>query len=336
MEVNHPFWGMTKDWGQLWEALEVARAHSAVGTEAPPLTRLARLARPLARLAARALLVAARPFTRPQRHFNAALLDAVEALGARLLALEAGEGGGPAVRTGTLDAWVWRMVAVANEYRLPDRFGPDDLVLDVGAHIGSFSHAVLARGAGHVHACEADPANAALLARNLRAFPGRHTVHRLAVWRSDRIEDRLCLGRSDVTANTGGNSVLHGHGTEVPARPLDELLLEATGGGRRRVRLAKFDCEGSEWPILFTARRLGLLDALCGEYHELPQVPEAARVAGLARCEAAALARLLEGEGFVARLAPVVPGVVGHFWAERPGAGPAVFPHLFTSARWAA
>src|SRR5579859_6554172 len=101
MAVNHPFWGMTKTWAQVWQALEVARAHSAVGNHAPPLARLGRLLRPLARLAARALVFAAGPFTRPQRQFNVALLDAVEALGARLLALEAGEGGGPAVRAAT-------------------------------------------------------------------------------------------------------------------------------------------------------------------------------------------------------------------------------------------
>ena len=70
MAVDHPFWGMTKTWAQVWEALEVARGHSAVGNHAPPLARLGRLVRPLARLAARALVFAAGPFTRPQRQFN--------------------------------------------------------------------------------------------------------------------------------------------------------------------------------------------------------------------------------------------------------------------------
>jgi FkbM family methyltransferase len=44
---------------------------------------------------------------------------------------------------------------------------PDDVVLDLGAHIGATSLMALAKGASHVIAVEADPGNVPLLRRNL-------------------------------------------------------------------------------------------------------------------------------------------------------------------------
>jgi len=31
----------------------------------------------------------------------------------------------------------------------------------------------------------------------------------------------------------------------------------------------KLDCEGAEWPVLLTSRRLGLIREICGEFHEI-------------------------------------------------------------------
>ena len=50
-------------------------------------------------------------------------------------------------REGTFDDWVFRSVVEENEYSLPERFEPDDVILDVGMHIGSFCHAAALRGA---------------------------------------------------------------------------------------------------------------------------------------------------------------------------------------------
>ena len=46
-------------------------------------------------------------------------------------------------RPGTLDRLIARSVLLDNEYRLPDRFEAGDLVIDVGAHVGSFATACL-------------------------------------------------------------------------------------------------------------------------------------------------------------------------------------------------
>jgi hypothetical protein len=42
---------------------------------------------------------------------------------------------------------------------------------------------------------------------------------------------------------------------QVVTVPFDLIVELAVGAGS--VRLLKLDCEGSEWPILFTSRRLG-------------------------------------------------------------------------------
>jgi FkbM family methyltransferase len=46
--------------------------------------------------------------------------------------------------------------------------GPDDVMLDLGAHIGATSLMALTKGARHVIAVEADPGNVPMLRRNLR------------------------------------------------------------------------------------------------------------------------------------------------------------------------
>ncbi len=54
-------------------------------------------------------------------------------------------------RPGTCDEEVFHAVNACNEYRLPDSFRPDDIILDIGTHIGSFCNAALERGAQHVY-----------------------------------------------------------------------------------------------------------------------------------------------------------------------------------------
>ena len=48
-------------------------------------------------------------------------------------------------RNGTLDQAIFNGVAVRNEYRLPARFAASDIIIDIGAHIGSFAQAVLSQ-----------------------------------------------------------------------------------------------------------------------------------------------------------------------------------------------
>ncbi len=90
--------------------------------------------------------------------------------------------------------------------------------------------------------------------------------------------------------NNASGNVMGAGGTPVKAVGLDRIIRHVTDRGRFRVRLMKLDCEGSEYPILFTAKTLHLVDAIVGEFHNITEehgpthpfyrIPENARVAG--------------------------------------------------------
>jgi FkbM family methyltransferase len=224
-------------------------------------------------------------------------------------------------RPGTLDELIFNSVVLHNEYRLPERFEPADVVVDVGGHIGSFAYAVARRGGQHVWIVEPDRTNCALAAKHLRPYIDQGYVQLInaAVWRSDPNDDELrfdgyhAIPRSfpglEGVVNTGSGSVVWGLGEPVARIAFDDLVDLATIRGQRRVRLLKLDCEGAEWPILLTSQRLHLIDEIVGEFHELggplleigehrpPQVPvfRSDRVAGFTIEE---LARFLRDAGF--------------------------------------
>ncbi|HEX8164939.1 MAG TPA: FkbM family methyltransferase [Beijerinckiaceae bacterium] len=184
-------------------------------------------------------------------------------------------------RSGTLDKAIFNGVVVFNEYRLPERFKPGDVVIDVGAHIGSFAEAVVSRGCRKVYCIEPDRANCEIAAANLRPYveSGRVELVRAAAWRSDRNADALrfdgyhpfpkSFAGMEGIVNTGSGSVVWGSGEPVAKIALDDIVDRATNRGERPVRLLKLDCEGAEWPILMTSRRLHLIDEICGEFHEI-------------------------------------------------------------------
>ena len=227
-------------------------------------------------------------------------------------------------RPGTLDRAIFDGVVVFNEYQLPDTFKPDDIVLDIGTHIGSFCLAAFLRGAGSIHGFEPDRQNYELAVANLRPFAGRVCIHNKAVWRSDRRGDRLFFGGYADT-NTAGGSVLFdtaGHQLEVEA--FDDIVREVTGNGKKRIRLVKIDCEGAEFPILLTSRTLHWIDAICGEYHEIndgrynaEQITDVARVQGVERFTMEELTRCLERAGFTVRSERSDESALGHFHASR-------------------
>jgi FkbM family methyltransferase len=184
-------------------------------------------------------------------------------------------------RPGTLDQMIFDGVVALDEYRLPERFEPDEVVVDVGAHIGSFAYAVVLRGGRNVWSFEPDRANCALAADHLRSFvdDGYVRLTHAAVWRSDPNDDELRFdgyrpfpqsypGMEGIV-NTGGGSVVWGRGEPVAKIAFDDVVDLATSRGERRVRLLKLDCEGAEWPIVLTSKRLHLIDEIVGEFHEL-------------------------------------------------------------------
>lgn len=165
---------------------------------------------------------------------------------------------------------VWLDVLARNEYRLPPRFQASDTILDIGANSGAFSYACLRRGAGRVVACEPFPDSAFRCRRNCRPADidgSRFDLRDVAVWRSDISTEMLELHPHDTADRTTSYSVTLSQSDrlawQVPAVSLDSLLIELGS-----VHLLKLDCEGSEFPILYTSRELHRCEHIIGEYHQ--------------------------------------------------------------------
>ena len=184
-------------------------------------------------------------------------------------------------RNGTLDKAIFNGVALFNEYRLPPSFAPGDIVIDVGAHIGSFGQAVVSRGCKNVYCIEPDRSNFEIAAANLRPHveAGCIQLVRGAAWRSDQNTDDLYFdghhpfpdsypGMEGII-NTGNGSVIWGSGEPIAKVGFDDIVDLVTNRGAHQVRLLKLDCEGAEWPILLTSQRLDLIQEICGEFHEI-------------------------------------------------------------------
>jgi FkbM family methyltransferase len=231
------------------------------------------------------------------------------------------------LRPNTVDERAWREIYVRNDYFLPNRFGSDDVVIDIGAHIGSFTLAALERGAGSIWSFEADSANYSLALLNLRDFSSRVHLINAAVWRSDCPSVEVYFSgyehkKTGELVNTGGGDVLFASsGIAVPAIAFDDAIRLASEEGARRIRLIKLDCEGSEFPILLTSRRLDLVDEIVGEYHQVKAADWSSlradsRVETLSEYRAQNLCEHLEDHGFVTRIGRC-KGTLGLFMAWR-------------------
>jgi FkbM family methyltransferase len=245
-------------------------------------------------------------------------------------------------RPNTHDEGVFHAVNTHNEYRLPETFRTDDVIIDIGTHIGSFCYAALVRGSNHVYGFEASPENFARARQNLASFGARVQLRHQAVWRSDINVQQLSFW--ECTANNGGGQVWRENaGPSLAAVAFDDVVSEVTRSGRKRVRMVKVDCEGSEYPILLTAKTLHLVDEIVGEFHEFgtddephPDINAINRVPGYDRYTIKVLKQALESAGFdvAVEYHPSYPQEpLGWWWATRkqPSAIPA--PHFFGWAR---
>lgn len=223
--------------------------------------------------------------------------------------------------TNRIERQLIRAVLEHDEYDLTSGppLGPEDVVIDVGAHLGAFAFLAHALGAGRVVAFEPAIDNFVRARRALEGLPGV-TIENCAVFRSDLPQGVQVRVSAPDGENTGGRTIVFGgDGFEldaqrvvrdppaeqtVPTVALDEVLQRWA-----RVALLKLDCEGSEFPVLLTARELGRVERIVGEYHEVTTtamhaLSENARVGGVEAYVASALARSLERRRFRVELHP--------------------------------
>lgn len=234
------------------------------------------------------------------------------------------------LRHGTQDKQVFDEVYVKNQYRLPDSLPADSLVIDIGANIGAFAVACLMRGAGTVVCFEPCQHNFQQLVKNTAGWPGRVAAFNAAVWRSDKNERIKFVGSTKNTACGGvapwdSNAV--GDFTMAPvfveSMGLDDLLLHATDGGIRKVDILKIDAEGSEYPILYTSKRLQVVDKIIGETHQFssswPDEDISILEFSTREACAAGMKRFLENQGFSVTQADESPDntICTLFFAQR-------------------
>ena len=120
---------------------------------------------------------------------------------------------------------------------------PGNIVLDCGAHVGTFTHWSLQRGAEKVVAIEPDPVNLECLRRNFPAeiASGKVIIAPVGVWSS---EGTFKLSIADV--NSGMNSLVRNRGgktIDVRTTTIDLLIEELK---LPRVDYIKMDIEGAE------------------------------------------------------------------------------------------
>ncbi len=223
------------------------------------------------------------------------------------------------------EATIVRSIILWDEYQVFGRhFRPEDVIIDIGAHIGSFSFACHYLGSREIHAFEADPTNFVRLRNHVSDLPGMH-LYNCAVFRSDAPAVDGLLHSGPAFFNTGGGNVIFGgqlfdsdtqeswisaetDRSRVPAVPLDEVL-----GRFERVKLLKLDCEGSEYPILLTSTQLPKVERIVGEYHEIhasamPLLVAEARLDGFTSYGPDLLARKLAAAGFRVSIIPTDAG----------------------------
>jgi len=171
-----------------------------------------------------------------------------------------------------------------------DGVRPGDIVVDVGAHVGTFADRALRRGARIVIALEPDPLNRECLTRN---FATEIREQRVVVVPQGAWSTSGQLTLHQGTHNSGMSSIIHDDGGatfQIDVTTIDEIVERL---GLPRVDFVKMDIEGAEREALKGAantlrkfRPRMMLDA----YHlpddpvVLPQVIQTANPAYREKC----------------------------------------------------
>jgi FkbM family methyltransferase len=161
------------------------------------------------------------------------------------------------------DENVFNIVFKKNEYNLPE-LSKDCVVVDIGAHIGSFSLKAFEMGSRNIYSFEANLHNSVVCKYNCE--PYNIKVFNKAVRGDKRISSvcsPLAKNSSQEIINYGGLAINFGEGIEVITL---KDILEIVGG---HIDILKLDCEGSEYPIIFESDKdvFNNIKNIVGEFH---------------------------------------------------------------------
>ncbi len=208
------------------------------------------------------------------------------------------------VRCGTSDADAIQDVLGSHSYSYArSMLSQDAVVIDVGAHIGTFSLLAAAHGA-RVFSLEPIPANYTVLEENVQMnhFQSQVKTFNIAAWSADG--ERMMPVADD---NTGGSGFYYDKASvpkvKVHCLCLDTLMDDL---GVAKCDWLKLDCEGAEFEILraLSERAWQRIGAIVMEYHLF------------ADYTLDELQDLLVAQGFLISTQP--DGVLGYIVAVRP------------------
>jgi FkbM family methyltransferase len=184
----------------------------------------------------------------------------------------------PFLTRGPVDRAIVRDLWERDAYGVRDLAEPPATVVDIGAHIGSFS--LLAAEAwpeARVIACEADPDNVILLQKNLAGRSQVETVA-AAVVGEDVAEIEFHTVLDKIGSNSGGSSCVRAEPGSVKTRVRALSVIKLwESKGLTGCDLMKLDCEGSEVPVLRALAESGHLAGvrrIVGEWHAPEYSPQ--------------------------------------------------------------
>lgn len=181
------------------------------------------------------------------------------------------------VRDGTVDINVVEEVIESDCYRLEAinlRERPN--IVDVGAHIGSFSKLAAWRWPhSKIYSYEANPRNWSILERNLSEVSDKVTIYKGALVGQEPTNKRLVINAKEADRVTGGWGIIYSNEAYTPGE--DSAAIDINNfyyvkdlwPVLDKVDVFKLDCEGSEFSILkhMTDEQLYKVDYLVCEIH---------------------------------------------------------------------
>lgn len=180
------------------------------------------------------------------------------------------------VRFHEIDRMTWGIIAgiiLEREYNPPGfEIGPEDIVIDIGAHRGVFLAFAAAQTGATITGVEPDPENFRVLGLLVRSNKMENVRLVNAAVAAATGEARLYQGTASSRHTLTGIDVLNGaplaRSESVRTISLDELCRPHPA-----IHFMKMDCEGAEHEIIQSAREdtLGKIKRLVMEVHHLGQ-----------------------------------------------------------------
>jgi FkbM family methyltransferase len=147
-------------------------------------------------------------------------------------------------------------------------FQPEDIIIDVGAHVGLVSLYLAKRWPFlRIFAFEPHPFNHANFVENLRL----NNVSNVCLFRQAVTADGRAIMLRLVDSNTGGATAVFDMAGAYTVGPVESVTLQdifaRTVAPGQRCRLLKIDCEGMEYEII-PSPVLDRVDYFAAEFHE--------------------------------------------------------------------